>query len=74
VVCNFTPVVREIYRIGLPKKGKLTEIFNSDKKDYGGSGVGNPKPLKIEKELWNGRDFSVEIVLPPLGVVVFKCT
>lgn len=74
VVCNFTPVVREIYRIGLPKKGKLTEIFNSDNKDYGGSGVGNPKPLKIEKELWNGRDFSVEIVLPPLGVVVFKCS
>jgi 1,4-alpha-glucan branching enzyme len=74
VVCNFTPVVREIYRIGLPKKGKLTEIFNSDNKDYGGSGVCNPKALKIEKELWNGRDYSVEIVLPPLGVVVFKCS
>ena len=72
VVCNFTPVVRETYRIGLPKKGKLTEIFNSDKKEYGGSGVDNPKPIKIDKEAWNSRDFSAEIVLPPLGVTVFK--
>lgn len=72
VVCNFTPVVRDTYRIGLPKKGKLTQIFNSDKKQYGGSGVENSKTIKIEKEAWNGRDFSAEVVLPPLGVVVFK--
>jgi 1,4-alpha-glucan branching enzyme len=72
VVCNFTPVVRENYRIGVPTKGKLTELFNTDKKEYGGSGIGNPKAIKIEKEPWNGREFSAELTLPPLGVSVFK--
>ncbi|NHM07203.1 1,4-alpha-glucan branching protein GlgB [Flavobacterium sp. CYK-4] len=72
VVCNFTPVVRENYRIGLPKKGKLSPIFNSDETQYGGSGVSNPKTIKIDAQPWNGREFSVEITLPPLAVVVFK--
>lgn len=72
VVCNFTPVVRDHYRIGLPKKGKLTQIFNSDDTQYGGSGVTNPKSVKIELESWNGREFSAALTLPPLSVVVFK--
>ena len=82
IVCNMTPVVHQTYRIGLPAKGtrgkaelseaKLTEIFNSDKLEYNGSGINNPKPIKIEKELWNGREFSAEVVLPPLAVCVFK--
>jgi 1,4-alpha-glucan branching enzyme len=72
VVCNFTPVVRTNYRIGIPTKGKLTQIFNTDDNIYAGSGVTNAKPIKIEAEPWNGRPFSAEIVLPPLGVVVFK--
>ena len=72
VVCNFTPVVREQYRIGLPKKGKLTQIFNSDDSQYGGSGVTNPKTVKIGVESWNGRDFSAALTLPPLSMVVFK--
>ncbi|MCU0336391.1 MAG: 1,4-alpha-glucan branching protein GlgB, partial [Sediminibacterium sp.] len=44
VVCNFTPVVRQNYRIGLPQKGTLVEIFNSDDVAFGGSGVVNAKP------------------------------
>lgn len=72
VVCNMTPVVHENYRIGIPKKGKLTEIFNSDKMEYNGSGVSNSKPIKIEAEPWNGKEFSAEIILPPLGICVFK--
>ncbi|MDD2986885.1 1,4-alpha-glucan branching protein GlgB [Flavobacterium sp.] len=72
IVCNFTPVVHENYRIGIPVKGKLTEIFNSDLKEYGGSGVGNQKTIKTDKEPWNGKDFSAELTLPPLGVTVFK--
>ncbi|MFY8186384.1 MAG: 1,4-alpha-glucan branching protein GlgB [Flavobacterium sp.] len=72
VVCNFTPVVRTEYKIGLPMKGKLKEIFNSDATDFGGSGVSNPKPIVITENPWNGRDFSAEITLPPLGVTVFK--
>jgi 1,4-alpha-glucan branching enzyme len=72
VVCNFTPVVRTNYRIGIPTKGKLTQIFNTDDSIYSGSGVTNANSIVIEDEPWNGRPFSAEIVLPPLGVVVFK--
>jgi len=72
VVCNMTPVVHKTYRIGLPKKGKLTQIFNSDSEVYGGSGVSNAKTIKIEAKPYHGRDFSAEIVLPPLAIVVFK--
>ena len=72
IVCNFTPVIRGDYRIGVPRKGKLTEIFNSDDIKYAGSGVSNSKPIKIDAEPWNGREFSAELVLPPLSVVVFK--
>jgi len=72
VVCNFTPVVREKYRIGLPAKGRLTEIFNSDNALYGGSGIINAKNIKIEKEARDGRTYSAELLLPPLGVAVFR--
>jgi 1,4-alpha-glucan branching enzyme len=72
VVLNLTPIVREQYRIGIPKKGKLTEIFNSDDSTFGGSGVSNTKSIKIEKTAWNWKEYSAEITLPPLGAVVFK--
>lgn len=72
IVCNFTEIVRENYRIALPNRGKLTEIFNSDKTIYGGSGIENSKPIKAEKIPYYGRDFSAEITLPPLGVSVFS--
>jgi 1,4-alpha-glucan branching enzyme len=72
VVCNFTPVVRENYRIGVPRKGKLKEIFNSDLEKYEGSDVKNISILKIESSPYDGRDYSVELLLPPLSVVVFK--
>lgn len=72
VVCNFTQVVRKNYRIGLPKKGKLTEIFNSDAVIYGGSGVKNPNKLTVEALPYDGRDYSIELLLPPLSVTVFK--
>ena len=71
VVCNFTPVIRENYRIGLSKKGELTTILNSDDTKYGGSGVAN-NPIVIEKSSWNGREFSAEMTLPPLGILVFR--
>ncbi|MFH6996285.1 1,4-alpha-glucan branching protein GlgB [Flavobacterium sp. FlaQc-57] len=72
VVCNFTQVVRENYRIGIPKKGKLEEIFNSDASIYGGSGIGNSKTLKIESIPYDGREFSIELILPPLSVTVYS--
>ena len=72
VVCNFTQVVRENYRIGISKKGKLKEIFNSDAEIYGGSGVGNPDSIKIDVSPYDGRDYSVELTLPPLSVTVYS--
>jgi 1,4-alpha-glucan branching enzyme len=72
VVCNFTPVVRSNYRIGLPKKGKLTEIFNSDAAVFGGSGLSNTNKLTIEASPSDGREYSIELLLPPLSVTVFK--
>jgi 1,4-alpha-glucan branching enzyme len=72
VVCNFTQVVRKNYRIGSPKKGKLAEIFNSDAVVYGGSGVKNPNKLTVEAFPYDGRDYSIELLLPPLSVTVYK--
>ncbi|KRD10627.1 glycogen branching protein [Flavobacterium sp. Root901] len=72
VVCNFTQVVRENYRIGVPQKGKLQEIFNTDASIYGGSDAGNEKSLKVEITPYDGRDFSVELILPPLSVTVYS--
>ncbi len=71
VVCNFTPTVLKEYRIGLPSKGKLKEVFNSDDKKYWGSGLKN-KPLKIEEISAHGKDHSAKISIPPLGTVVFE--
>ena len=72
VVCNFTPVVRENYRIGLPKKGNLVEIFNSDAEVFGGSGVANLDKLIIENTPYDGRDYSIELDLAPLAVMVYR--
>jgi 1,4-alpha-glucan branching enzyme len=72
VVCNFTQVVRENYRIGIPRNGKLIQIFNSDAIAFGGSGVGNAEKLNIETKPYHGRDFSVALLLPPLSTIVLK--
>jgi 1,4-alpha-glucan branching enzyme len=72
VVCNFTQVVRPSYRIGLPKKGKLVEIFNSDAAIYGGSGVANPNKLTVEASPYDGREYSIPLLLAPLSVTIFK--
>ena len=71
VICNFTPIVRENYRIGVPTNTKLKEVFNSDDKKYGGSGVSN-KNIKITKTPWNSYENSIEIELPPLGIVILQ--
>ncbi len=71
VACNFTPVPREGYRIGIPKTGTLKEVFNSDAKKYGGSGSKN-SAIKISKTPWHGHKTSIEITIPPLGMVIFQ--
>lgn len=72
IVCNFTEVVRDNYRIGIPKKGELVPIFNSDAKIYGGSDVKNNEKVTIESSPYDGRDYSAALLLGPLSVNVFK--
>lgn len=72
VILNLTPVPRECYRIGLPKAGTLKEIFNSDAKNYNGTGDFNNKSLKSDEKEWNNRKNSIELSLPPLGMLAFK--
>jgi 1,4-alpha-glucan branching enzyme len=72
VVCNFTPALFKKYKVGVPSKLKLKEIFNSDAKQFGGSGVENKEQITSKKQSWNGRPYSVEITLPPLGITIFE--
>lgn len=72
VACNFTPVTRDIYRIGVPEAGIYKQIFNSDDKKYGGSGHGIVDTIESIDERQHGRDNALEIALPPLATVVFK--
>jgi 1,4-alpha-glucan branching enzyme len=72
VVCNFTPVPRYNYRVGVPRGGFWREILNSDAKMYGGSGQGNFGGVEASPVPCHGRFYSLPLVLPPLGVVVFK--
>jgi 1,4-alpha-glucan branching enzyme len=72
VVCNFTPVVRWNYRIGVPIAGYWKELLNSDASDYGGSAVGNNGGVWSDQWYHHGRNWSINVVLPPLAVLMFK--
>jgi 1,4-alpha-glucan branching enzyme len=72
VVCNFTPVVRDQYKIGVPSGGFWKEIFNSDSSEYGGSNVGNMGGLHAEASPYHGQPCHLTITVPPLAVVCFK--
>jgi 1,4-alpha-glucan branching enzyme len=70
VVANFTPVPREGYRIGLPHTGRWREAFNSDSREYGGTGSGNGGFVDAGAEGLHGQPASCTLTLPPLGAVV----
>ena len=72
-VCNFAPVLHEKYQIGLPFAGRYKEIFNSDAKQFGGSGKGNSRVRAAKKEEYDGRDYSMQITVPPMSMIVFSC-
>lgn len=71
IMANFTPVVREKYRVGVPGTKQLKLLFNSDDTKYAGSGVAK-KTVKPSKKAWNGRDNSIEVNLPPLGLLIYR--
>ena len=72
VVCNFTPVTRTDFRIGVPYGGQWREVMNTDATQYNGSGVLNEKPIPAEVIPWHGQGYSLELTFPPLGVVAFE--
>ena len=73
-VCNFAPVEHEKFRIGVPFAGKYKEILNSDAKQFGGSGMVNPRVKMSKKEEWDTRKNSIAINLAPMSTAVFSCT
>jgi 1,4-alpha-glucan branching enzyme len=72
VVCNFTPIPRYNYRVGVPRGGFWKEVLNSDAKIYSGSGHGNTGGVEASPVPANGRYNSLSLTLPPLGVIFFK--
>lgn len=72
VLCNFTPVVRHGYRIGVPQLGCYEEIFNSDQQQYGGSGQENSGQLTAEKLPWHNQPYSLTVTVPPLATIFLK--
>ena len=71
-VCNFTPMARPDYRVGVPKKKKYTLLLNSDDAKFGGEGTERPTVYQSEKSECDGRPYSFAYELPPYGVAIFK--
>ncbi len=74
IVVNFTPIVHEDYLLGVPYKGKYKETFNSDNTIYGGQGNVNLRAKQSNPEQCDGREQSIRVTIPPLGIAVFQCT
>jgi 1,4-alpha-glucan branching enzyme len=72
IVCNFTPVVRENYRVGVTDPGFYREILNTDSSHYEGTGTGNAGGVRAEPIPWNNRSHSLKLKLPPLAAVYLK--
>jgi 1,4-alpha-glucan branching enzyme len=74
IVVNFSPLVYEKHKVGVPYNGKFKEIFNSDQKEFGGDGNTNPRVKTSKKSPCDDREDSIEITVPPMGISIFKCT
>jgi 1,4-alpha-glucan branching enzyme len=72
VVCNFTPVPRQNYRVGVPHSGRWRELLNSDATLYGGSGQGNLGGVRTDPVPAHGQLQSLTLTLPPLAIVLFE--
>ena len=71
VICNFCPVVRERYRVGLPKAGWYVPVLNTDEARFGGYGF-MARPQKAEKEPYQKLPYSAEFYLPPMSVTYYR--
>jgi 1,4-alpha-glucan branching enzyme len=71
IVCNFTPVPRHGYRVGLPFPGRWREVMNTDASAYGGSGLGNLGGVEAAADPSHGMAASATLLLPPLATLYF---
>ena len=72
VICNFSALPYENYQVGVPYPGKYKEIFNSDAKEFGGTGVVNPRVKVAKKEEWDELPYSIKVKVPPLGISIYS--
>jgi 1,4-alpha-glucan branching enzyme len=72
VVCNFTPIVRHDYRLGVPRAGRWVERLNTDAERYGGSNVGNGGDVGATATPWQGHHASLTVTLPPLATIILE--
>jgi 1,4-alpha-glucan branching enzyme len=72
VLLNLTPVSRENYKIGVPSKNKWLQLFNTDAKEYFGSGYVSTEPYTPQLDYCHGKDYSIHVNLPALSAVVLK--
>jgi 1,4-alpha-glucan branching enzyme len=72
IVCNFTPVPYHQYRVGVPEEGYYRELLNSDAADYGGGNVGSGGGVQTKAEKWREFPYSLDLTIPPLGMVILK--
>lgn len=72
VACNFTPVPRHNYRVGVPRPGYYKEMLNSDAETYGGGNVGNLGGVQTDPVAWHAHPQSLNLTIPPLGIVILK--
>ena len=71
VACNFTPVPRENYKIGVNEAGVYEEVLNSDAREFFGSGIENKGEIETG-EGWNFKPYAIKVHLPPLATVVYQ--
>ena len=71
-ICNFTPVPRHGYRVGVPDAGEYYEVLNSDSATYGGSGLENKQSMPSGSMFWQSCPHSILLTLPPLATIILK--
>jgi 1,4-alpha-glucan branching enzyme len=71
-VCNFTPVYRENYRVGVPFHCGYKELLNTDSEIYWGSNKGNYGGLRSDEMAWHNQPYSLDLKIPPLSTMIFK--
>ena len=74
IVCNFSPLVYENHKIGVPYPGKYKEIFNSDREEFGGTGMVNPRLKQSKKDECDDKVNSITVKVPPMGISIFSYT